>query len=191
MPIEPASPLTQARELFVREGLPFPWIPDGFAERLQSVGEFLFSTRPLLEAGPYHIEFYRDEVLDSTGPDYVLLGFDGRGVNSWALHYFLVSGPLALFLQIPWGGAYTNPDEARAEIQAMFGHLEPLWQGLEQARSHGRLAVDEQMVVIDSAFVRSDGVWLNRTSRQIQRFWQPQPDILSQARAAVVARLGG
>ena len=34
--------------------------------------------------------------------DYLLLGHAGHGIQSYAIHYYVVRGPLALFLQIGW-----------------------------------------------------------------------------------------
>src|SRR5213593_2695569 len=47
-----------------------------------------------------------------------IVGFDGHGTNSWAAHYDLIVKSLALFLQLPWGAAYTDPEPGRAEIAA-------------------------------------------------------------------------
>ena len=97
--------LQQARALFTAEGLPFPELPPTLAGQMQPFGELLFGTRDP-ETGPYALDVFRDAVYEQPVTDYALLGFDGHGINSWALHYYLVQGPLALFIQLPWGGAY-------------------------------------------------------------------------------------
>ena len=53
----------------------------------------------------YMFEDYISEALIGTAPDYVAFCHAGHGMNSYAINYHLVDGPLALFVQAPWGGA--------------------------------------------------------------------------------------
>jgi hypothetical protein len=48
------------------------------------------------------------------------LGHNGHGVNSWAMHYYLVQPALAILLQIAWGGIYTDNALAERGIAVAF-----------------------------------------------------------------------
>src|ERR1700719_2996338 len=96
------STIEQARALFAAEGLPFPPLPERFASALREESPHLFATRAS-EAPPYNLEVFSLEIQqDPAVPDYAVVGFDGHGTNSWAVHYYLVEGALALFIQLPW-----------------------------------------------------------------------------------------
>ena len=63
---------------------------------LREEAPHLCSTRPLDDA-PYNLEVYSLEARENPSvPNYAVLGFDGHGINSWAVHYFLVEDALAL-----------------------------------------------------------------------------------------------
>ena len=53
--------------------------------------------------------------------EYALLAHDGHGINSYAIHYYLVWRSLNLFLQLPWGGVYEDSKESKADIRKCFG----------------------------------------------------------------------
>ena len=46
-----------------------------------------------------------------------MLSHSGHGVNSYAIHYYLVQRPLRMFLQLGWGGVYDDAKEDAAKIQ--------------------------------------------------------------------------
>jgi hypothetical protein len=48
-------------------------------------------------------------------PDQIALSHAGHGINSYALNFRLVLGPLALLVQQSWGGVY---GDSAAEVQA-------------------------------------------------------------------------
>ena len=71
-------------------------------------GEFVFGTRDP-EYGVYALEHYVSELPQPGLEDYLLMGFDGHGIASQALHYYLVCGPLAVFIQRNYGKPITIP----------------------------------------------------------------------------------
>ena len=106
------STIERARALFAAEQLPFPPLSERFAAALREENPHLFATRSL-EAGPYNLEIYSLEIeQESAVPDYAVVGFDGHGINSWAVHYYVVEGALALFIQLPWAGPTWMPTKA-------------------------------------------------------------------------------
>jgi hypothetical protein len=96
-----ASPRTSngvaaATALFRTEGLELPFVPTEFARRFRERGPWCFASRQV-RVGPYAFEHYVDEA--DAASDYVLIAHAGHGVNSYALHYYLVRKPFQLFLQ--------------------------------------------------------------------------------------------
>ena len=108
------SDIEKARRLFQESGLAFPTVPDSLAARLRERRRWLFSTRTL-KTSPYDLDFYLHEG-DSAPAAYAVLAHSGHGVNSYAIQYYLVCGPLRLFLHLAWGGVYTDAAEAAARI---------------------------------------------------------------------------
>ncbi len=104
---------------FLAAGLPLPPLPPELSAALQEFGPWWFGTRKTgglyQYAAPLYDEAGRDDV-----PDYLIVGYAGHGVNSYALHYFLRHGPLLILLELAYGGAYTNSKLARVEIDAAF-----------------------------------------------------------------------
>ena len=65
--------------------------------------------------------------------DFVAVSHAGHGANSYALSYFLVDGPLALFLQTAWGGVFTDPEKAESTWRLLVSHVERLIQAAQSS----------------------------------------------------------
>ena len=65
------------------------------------------------------VEKFIEEALSNPDREYVAVGHAGHGINSYAMHYFLVYGPVALFAQLPWGGAYMDSTETARVIRSV------------------------------------------------------------------------
>ena len=151
------SALEEARQRFEQAGLPFPPIPPEFTGSIQRLEPWVFGTRTD-EANLYYIDVFVDETLRGDAPEYVLLGHSGRGTNSWAIHYFLVRGPLALFVQIGWGGALTSAEDnaaAAGKLARIFADTQRLIEAADEARRSGRLAGGERYLAQVSGFYGS------------------------------------
>ena len=136
-----------ARAQFAQQALSFPPLPAEFAGQLTPFNEYVFATRELAY-GPYAMGALVGEVRGGGAvPDYALLGFDGHGVNSWAVHYAVVMRGLALFLQFAWGGAYLEADEARPVIANGFEFARLLQGAVARAVAQGRVAAGVRLVV--------------------------------------------
>ena len=172
--------LHTAEALFRGEGLSVPALPPELAALLQERAPGIHATRKLA-ARPYDLEVYVGEVLAaSSTPDYAVLAIDGRGVNSWAMHYFLVRGPLALFIQLPWGGAYTNPEAARAEIERVLAWANRLPARLDHLWQLGRLAPQRRLLVVLSRFVQPRWAWVDLPAAAPEDIaWQADGQMLS------------
>ena len=113
------SDIEKARQVFEKAGLAFPTIPEKLAEQLKEQSKWVFSTRPI-DVWPYLLHSYVEEAEKSEVNDYAVLCHAGHGVNSWAIHYYLVQDSLRMFLQLGWGGVYSNGGEDAALIRDCF-----------------------------------------------------------------------
>jgi len=120
-----------------QHGLPLPYLPTALRDDLRAVGESLFCTRAVatLPASPYELPAFVEEAEDRATADYALIALDGHGVNSWALHYFVVCGRLAMFFQLPWGGAYTDKARAQQGMARLLSDFEPLIRAAEAQKA--------------------------------------------------------
>ena len=95
--------------------------------------------------------------MSSHVDDYLVVGHDGHGVNSWAMHYYIVRGPLALFLQTGWGGAYMDTEAEAADMAFRFSQARLLVEAAESAAPEHGGRVAGRYIVVDSAF--TGGRW--------------------------------
>ena len=174
--------LEKARALFATEGLPFPPVPAELASALREARPNIFATRPV-EVPPYTLAAYSLEVqAERAVPSYALVGFDGHGINSWAVHYYLVDDALALFIQLPWGGAYVEPDEARRTIEAVFSWAGTLQSKTRRAQRDGFIPPGWRLLVVGSRFDEPGWAWIPSPPPGPDVIvWQEGPDL----RAAV------
>jgi len=115
----PMNDIEKAKQLFREAGLAFPTIPEELAARLKKHGKWLFATREI-DISPYNLQHYVSEVDETHVEDYAVLSHSGHGVNSYALQYYLVYGPLRMFLHLGWGGVYMDAEAAAAKIRDCF-----------------------------------------------------------------------
>jgi hypothetical protein len=171
------SSLDKARELFASEGLPFPYIPAEMHGAFRQLSPWVYSTRTDIPS-PYSIARFVEEVGTQPIADYVLLGHAGHGINYYAMHYYLVRGSLGMFLQIAWGGAYTDNDKAIEEMATAYTQAEQLVAAIEAAE----LSASERLIVVISDFYGSRWTHLDGT-KDPEAFhtdvnWQTDSDVL-------------
>lgn len=182
-----AAAATPAEALFATEGLPFPPVPAHLAPSLHEQGQGWYATRPM-QSTPYDLEHFLAEVETQPGvPDYAIVGFDGHGTNSWAAHYYLVGKSVALFIQLPWGGAYTDPEPARADIAGMVEWAARLQSRLQQAEALHRIPDGVRLVVVASRFGRAGWRWVRAGRDEAGTPWNPPAGMMS----AILAELDG
>ncbi len=141
--------IEKARHLFQEAGLAFPTIPELLAAELREQGKWLFSTREL-KMSPYNLQHY---VHESDGPgEYAVLSHSGDGVNSYAIQYYLVSGPLRLFLHLGWGGVYMDADAEASKIQECFSLADQI---VPAAMTLGKLSAGDHLMIVGSDFYGS------------------------------------
>lgn len=178
----PDSPvISEVQQIFTAEGLPFPPIPDEMRPAFVEVEDDVWGTR-LRIPWLYDIRTYVEEVATKPVEDYVLLGHAGHGIQSYAMHYYLVRGPLAMFLQIGWSGAYTDKDKATETMSLRFTQANELILAVEAAQNKGAFRPDERLIVRDSEFY--GGVWtriygLQDRENYPKGAWHKGDDVLS------------
>jgi hypothetical protein len=182
---------TPAQALFAAEGLPFPPVPGHLAPALGEQEHGWYATRPM-GSTPYDLGHFLAEVETQPDvPDYAVVGFDGHGINSWAVHYYLVGKSVALFIQLPWGGAYTDPEPARADIADMVDWAARLQSRLQQAEALHRIPDGMRLVVVASRFGRAGWRWIRAGRDQPATPWNPPAGMMSAILAELDDLAGG
>jgi hypothetical protein len=151
--------ITRIAETFRAADLVAPPIPARFEPSLRELAPWWFATNDVSPAAMYLFE--RDFLLTLlTGQldDFVAVSHAGHGANSYALSYFLVDGPLALFLQNAWGGVYTDAEVAASAWRLLVSQVERLLQAAQSAAAVNAGAAEERLVVVNSDF-RGGGSW--------------------------------
>ncbi len=134
-----------------RHRLPMPVIPAGLQTRVEKLRDWAWGSRA--EVFPlYDIQSWVAEAAEAQPEDYFLLGQDGYGTNAWYLHCYVSVGPVSIFIQAPWGGAYTELKAALDGIQRRYAVLERLLQTAEKASLSGatlpgRLVIQQSSVL--------------------------------------------
>lgn len=184
--------IEKARQLFRDAGLGFPTIPEEFAVRLKELRHWLFSTR-LISVSPYNFQHYVHEAERTQIEDYALLSHSGHGVNSYAIHYYLLQGPLHMFLQLAWGGVYMDAKAAAAEIHDCFSLAD---QVVTAAQEVGKFQAGERLIIVGSDF--SGSYWLRPgKNRRWQDVGRNNPldlkplEVLTEALGWLTSRRGG
>lgn len=171
----------QARQQFAAERLPFPPIPAELADQGRQLGPWLFGTRPGTPS-LYHLDWFVEEAAGQPA-DYLLFGHAGHGINSWGMHYYLVRGPLALFLQCAWGGAYMDRAASTTALAARLTLAGQLIKAAEAACLAGRLILPKRLIVVYSDFYGAR--WQLTYPGDEDGVWQEGPLTLEEALAAI------
>lgn len=145
------GPLDGLTTWLTEHGAPVPPVPPELAPRLTQRNPATFATRDLGQS-PYRLGWFQAEAEAGETGDYLLVGFAGHGLESKALHYYLVHGPLALFIQSLWDSASEPREALAARAAARFAAASRLLDAAERARREGRLGSGVRLVVVVSDF---------------------------------------
>ena len=139
--------------LLAEVGLPMPPMPDGADARLKERGEWCYSTRALKES-PLNVQHYVRKAIAGASPDYVLVARVGHGAESCVMHYFLVQGPLQVFLQVGRGSPAAG-GRSTASVNECFALTHELVAAVSQALGAGRLPRAGRLTVVGSDRIES------------------------------------
>lgn len=136
-------------DFFARNDLGAPPLPPELATSIEKRRDFQWSSREL-PFSPYAPFQYVEELVRSPPGDYVALSHDGHGANSYALHYQLVRGRLAMLLQIGWGGAYMDKPVAAKCVATAMSAADKIVKAAEIAERSGYWLGTERLLVVAS-----------------------------------------
>jgi hypothetical protein len=106
---------------------PLPGRLGGFFEG-EAGGSYLYGSQVALgQKHPYLDQRDAGLFLEQAPIRYVMVGFWGHGVNSYAFYYCCSDPSVKVFLRIPYGGAYMGEAE-RARLVAFFENFTPFLQ---------------------------------------------------------------
>lgn len=177
----PVPGYRHACALFAASGLTVPLVPWELRRRLREHAPWRYATRPL-GWSPYSIEVYLAEAERYRVPDYAVLAHAGHGVNSYAIHYFLVHRRLRLFVQIGWGGSYMDGREAR-DVWDAFAFCDRIVAAANRV-SHARVPDGAYVTIAVSNFyghgwARPGDPFPSVTDNHAPRFREPLGEALA------------
>jgi hypothetical protein len=149
-----SNPMENAIAWFAEMGLPVPFIPAEMQSSLVEISKAVYGTASE-KPGLYNISAFSSEFITRPTADYVRFGLGGYGMNSRALHYYLVRGSLGIFLQLGWGGVYEDQELARQSIVSSFTSVEALIHAVDTAKQSDRLPPQSRLIVESSDFYGS------------------------------------
>jgi len=129
--------MTTLRDALRKEHLPQPPIPASLQPQLRRLEDWVWGTRETPEA-LYDVGSYVAESLQSPPGDYVLVGQDGYGTNAWYFHCYITQGPVSIFIQAPWGGAYADPKLAAQKLQRRYELAQNILDAADHLTQAGR-----------------------------------------------------
>jgi hypothetical protein len=116
---------------------------------------------------PYAFEEYVRDGTRKGVRDFLVLAHAGHGVNSYALHYYLVRKPLHLFLQVSWGGVYMDEVKEKEEINRCFTLTHTLITAVGEAKKTGIFRPGNRLIVVASDLY--GGYWCKPGEEQPSR----------------------
>lgn len=125
-PFAEGGPLEAAFFMFKDLGLPLPPLPTALVRQLEEVDEHVYSTRPGAPSSLTQLAGLAEEAARGDAPPYLAFSYEGHGTNSWFVRYAAVLPHVAVFLELPFGGAFDDPLAARAVIERVFGQVNAL-----------------------------------------------------------------
>jgi hypothetical protein len=147
----PGHAMTSMRRAFEDSGLHAPPIPAALESRLVEQEPWCWTTRAISPMDMYMFREYPADALSGCAEDYVAVCHAGHGVNSYAISYHLLLGPLAVFVQVAWGGVYGSADEDAAEVRDRFAKVGRLIE-LAIDVDPDEMPSQPEVVVVESRF---------------------------------------
>ena len=136
--------------LLAESRVDMPPMPADAGTRLKEREEWCFCTRSF-KVSPSELQHFVRKAIAGVSPDYVLIAQAGHGIGSSALYYFLVQGPLQLFLQIGWGGGSAERERSTALLNECFALAHRLVGAIPEALRRGWLPRQGRITVVGSS----------------------------------------
>ncbi len=175
-------------EAFNAEGLNVPFFPEEFEGRVEQVSEYEFGTRSS-ETSMYDVEAFIEEAVTKDVEDYVMMGFAGHGMGSQGVHYYLVKGPLMLFIQQTWGGVVVDVEEEKERFEGLMDGVKMLLDAVEKAEAEGLIKKGKRLLVLESDMYGSGWTWIEgRPGRIEEDAWNIVEPVFLSAMLAVPSK---
>ena len=139
LPFDPVetNAVAETHELFEEAGLVLPPIPTSLKPAFRRIEEWCYATRDIGAGRMYWLGNYAEEVVAEEVDDYVAVSHSGHG-GSYSINYHLVYGWIALFVQVGWGGGYTNNETCAGKVAAWFAKCGDVIEAAEGIRVRDR-----------------------------------------------------
>jgi hypothetical protein len=146
-----------------REGVPCPPLA-GMEGSIRKYRDWQWGSRPFDAFEHYMFEV--PAVVESVMVDKPLfqLSHDGHGANSYGLNLVISSGPVAAFVQHPFGGIYMDDVSVRVDIAGTYAKLFTLFVNLSAQPGPPRWMLLQSALrgssgVMDLTMVRGGSAW--------------------------------
>lgn len=145
--------IKELQAFLVESGLPLPPLPKSLVAQLQRQGEeSYFTSRPQVPS-PWNTRWYLDELMSQEVPDYGVVGLAGHGIESVAMHYYLVHQDIALFHQSSLNSVYGQPQQVE-RVEHQYDLAATLFIAAEDAKQQGHIPASGRVVMVNSVFAR-------------------------------------
>ncbi|XVQ08982.1 hypothetical protein ACQP1W_41580 [Spirillospora sp. CA-255316] len=145
--------IDEMRRVFREAGLGTPPVPEEMGSLVEKRERWAFATRDIDPMGMYMFLDHILEVLSGPVEDYMAVSHAGHGVNSYAVNYHLVMGPVAVFAQTGWGGVYMDAKKSAADVRTMLSRCGELLDALQELNeAQPRRRYDGRLLVAQSTF---------------------------------------
>jgi hypothetical protein len=135
-------------------GLPLPPMPVDANARLKEREEWSFSTRTF-KVSPFDLAHHVRKAIGGASPDHVLVARTGPEPDRAAMHYYLVQGPLQIFLQVGCGRTPGEQARAAESIVRTFALAHDLVAAVPRALHRGKLSRAGRLTVVGSDLAES------------------------------------
>lgn len=178
----------KVEEFFKECKLAVPFVPEEFLEKIKEQEHGVFGTRSD-NTNLYDLEAFVGEVITKPVNDYIMFGISGHGVASWGMHYYIVKGNLALFLQLGYGGLSMDEKYENDRVNDYLGSLQLLFETIEEAQKNNLIEKNKRLLIVESDFMGSGWAWIqNQPGELTQDIWHSEGPIILNAMMSVPKR---
>ncbi|WP_299734880.1 hypothetical protein [uncultured Endozoicomonas sp.] len=141
-------------ELLLSQEMPLPPIPREMSDKLCCISNSQYYSNRTDIPSPWRIQWFMEEFMSKPVEDYLVVGYAGHGVESYALHYYLVTSNLAVFFQIAAETPYRGiPAENSDILEKQYRLISSLEIAIEQAKLSGLFDETSRLVISKPLFM--------------------------------------
>lgn len=152
------SDFSKMRSLLRKKRLPIPPVEVFEKRRIRELRDWVWGTRTE-DYRLYDIAAYAEEAIQKNQEDYLLLGHDGYGTNTWFFQVLLKWKFVTVLVQAPWGGVYSSNQVALDGLQARIDLLQKFVQQVDQSLSEEK-TIEGHLIVQQSSVSSPRWAWI-------------------------------